>query len=767
MLVKSAHTREKLSTYFPETGPHGYTVISKSSSEGFSIQGSASTTGTSSVEEDVKADSKTQLKGSSGTNTTIRSSHSVINMTNTASTNSATLQSKNSSTTHISQDKYIFGHEPSPLDVPLALAKTEAMENSERIGRERNNIHDYQTIVEMKTQSQHVAGGNIGSVHVDELAAINNEGKVKVENKNEIEGQGQNVSDSSSEEVFVEASEEMPLIPKETAIVDFYGVEDVHGRSHSALTGGLSHSKPALESHHRHSIMTAATDRSHYKFQDMETIKIPDRYQRAELDTTGFSTDTKVQRRMSRQGKSSSFISAKGSHKVDIYNIPVGISTAKSIAAHRIHQAAPEKSQSGRRNFLFESDKEQVYDLITGIRSSVSKHSKAPPKLNDTHFKEQSKLVFNREGNNQAPPTKYEFKFKDYAPEVFRSLRTTFGISPTEYLMSFQDDIGVKQYGSSGKSGSCFYYSSDQRFIIKTVHHAEHLHLRKILKDYYNHVKDNTNTFLCQFYGLHRLKIPTPASSQKIYILVMNNIFPPNKKMHKTYDIKGSTSGRRNTKPGGCGKDLNWLEDNAKLFLNEEKATQLLSQLRKDISLLERLNIMDYSLLVGFHEVLKGRDEFRDLSKALAPIKISCKAASIEAGNDCPNEAITIDEEDWSWYYDHPYSGLERNTILDCAGGLRSHPLSQFHSKVQTSDDLTDTIYYIGVIDCLTNYSTLKRLETFFRSLKHKREHISAVPPTEYGERFLKFVFEGIEIPTGKKEKAGLMKRIGKKLKIN
>lgn len=53
----------------------------------------------------------------------------------------------------------------------------------------------------------------------------------------------------------------------------------------------------------------------------------------------------------------------------------------------------------------------------------------------------------------------------------------------------------------------------------------------------------------------------------------------------------------------------------------------------------------------------------------------------------------------------------------------------------------------MGVIDCLTNYSTFKKLETFFRSLKHKRESISAVPPEEYGSRFLKFISKAIKTP--------------------
>lgn len=52
-------------------------------------------------------------------------------------------------------------------------------------------------------------------------------------------------------------------------------------------------------------------------------------------------------------------------------------------------------------------------------------------------------------------------------------------------------------------------------------------------------------------------------------------------------------------------------------------------------------------------------------------------------------------------------------------------------------------IYYLGIIDCLTYYSVRKRLETFFRSFGQSRSTISAVPPKEYGVRFLKFIKDG------------------------
>lgn len=40
-----------------------------------------------------------------------------------------------------------------------------------------------------------------------------------------------------------------------------------------------------------------------------------------------------------------------------------------------------------------------------------------------------------RSGNELTPSSKYDFKFKDYAPWVFRHIRRYFGIDAADYLV--------------------------------------------------------------------------------------------------------------------------------------------------------------------------------------------------------------------------------------------------------------------------------------------------------------------------------------------
>src|SRR5258708_18702453 len=98
----------------------------------------------------------------------------------------------------------------------------------------------------------------------------------------------------------------------------------------------------------------------------------------------------------------------------------------------------------------------------------------------------------------------------------------------------------------------------------------------------------------------------------------MNNLFPPHRDVHETFDLKGSTGGREypeektQNNPRAVLKDLNWINRGRQLELGPEKRALLIEQLRRDSELLKRLNVMDYSLLVGIHNMQRGnRDNLR------------------------------------------------------------------------------------------------------------------------------------------------------------
>jgi len=83
--------------------------------------------------------------------------------------------------------------------------------------------------------------------------------------------------------------------------------------------------------------------------------------------------------------------------------------------------------------------------------------------------------------------------------------------------------------------------------MLKTVSKEEFHFLRSILKDYFLHISKNPHTLIARFLGLHKIKYRKSYndSHQRVYFLVMCNVFNTSREIHKRYDLKGSIQGRR------------------------------------------------------------------------------------------------------------------------------------------------------------------------------------------------------------------------------
>ena len=145
-----------------------------------------------------------------------------------------------------------------------------------------------------------------------------------------------------------------------------------------------------------------------------------------------------------------------------------------------------------------------MLNLQLGIRYTLATLSKLPPpaEILQVHFEEKVWLRFPRAGSEVTPPhPSNDFKWKDYCPTVFRHLRGMFGISNSEYILSTCGDHALRELPSPGKSGSVFFVSQDERFIIKTMRKEEVKLLLRALPQYYAHVATHPDTLLTRFYG--------------------------------------------------------------------------------------------------------------------------------------------------------------------------------------------------------------------------------------------------------------------------
>lgn len=116
-------------------------------------------------------------------------------------------------------------------------------------------------------------------------------------------------------------------------------------------------------------------------------------------------------------------------------------------------------------------------------------------------------------------------------------------------------------------------------------------------------VERHGETLLPQYLGLYRITVNDKDS----YCMVMRNVLSSDLRMHKVYDLKGSTVDRAAddkelAKEVPTFKDNDFTTANEKIFLGPEAKAEIMARLKLDVDFLCRLHLMDYSLLVGIHE---------------------------------------------------------------------------------------------------------------------------------------------------------------------
>ncbi|XP_077471453.1 phosphatidylinositol 4-phosphate 5-kinase type-1 alpha-like isoform X3 [Stigmatopora argus] len=329
-------------------------------------------------------------------------------------------------------------------------------------------------------------------------------------------------------------------------------------------------------------------------------------------------------------------------------------------------------------------------------------------------------IFFPSEGSNLTPAHHYpDFRFKTYAPVAFRYFRELFGIRPDDYLYSLCNEPLI-ELTNPGASGSIFYVTRDDEFIIKTVQHKEAEFLQKLLPGYYMNLNQNPRTLLPKFFGLYCVQ----CGGKNIRMVAMNNILPRSVRMHLKFDLKGSTYKRRASKKERekskpTFKDLDFLSDVPEgLSLDQDTHGALVKTLQRDCLVLESFKIMDYSLLLGVHNKSQaqrerqsqgspaGDGEGDETRPAAQKALYSTAMESIQGGSACRE---TLDHDD-------TMGGIP-------AVGLKGEQL----------------LLFVGIIDILQSYRFMKKLEHSWKSLIHDGDTVSVHRPAFYAERFYKF----------------------------
>eukprot|EP01038_Epipyxis_sp_PR26KG_P004541 gene4541-6411_t len=330
-----------------------------------------------------------------------------------------------------------------------------------------------------------------------------------------------------------------------------------------------------------------------------------------------------------------------------------------------------------------------------------------------------------------------EFKFKDYLPRLFAKVRELCNVTPEDYTNAFKTTC--KEKFSEGRSGAFMFYSSDQKFIVKTTTKAEIMVLHRIMPSYVDHLLANPGSLLVRFLGAHCITM----YGQPLYFFVMKNLFP-NIPLSERYDLKGSWcnrhgyKGSRRTRLERQQRELTY---NPPLYLDNDLLTRIslqkdvvntfADQIRRDTAFLKEMQVMDYSLLVGVKrekfEVIDSGDRMSQSLNGLSSIRntttdVSSRPLSLNLASTQANV--------------NNHDSLHR----DAHGGMQVRIVEG------------PGVYYLGMIDILQEWNFFKRCERFFKVYfrMDDPDGISAMDPISYADRFWKRVmldtFEGIEV---------------------
>ncbi|XP_029921715.1 phosphatidylinositol 4-phosphate 5-kinase-like protein 1 [Myripristis murdjan] len=409
---------------------------------------------------------------------------------------------------------------------------------------------------------------------------------------------------------------------------------------------------------------------------------------------------------------------------------------------------------------LFEIDQQHEFYSLTcmmkeGLAAAVQNSIDNPPtnELSDDDFRLEVTQIHK------------DFTMETFAGPVFARLRSSLGITEPEYQQSLCSENCYLQFISNSKSKADFFLTNDKRFFLKTQNKREIKFLLVNLKIYMEHLRKYPHSLLVKFLGVHRIKIP---HRRKKYFIVMQSVFYPDDRINARYDIKGCEVSRW-TDPAPVGsqvivvlKDLNF---EGQYITLDQQRPWLLRQVEIDTHFLQRLNVLDYSLLLA-HQPLHHDERHPCLSFATlimrAKKSVNPGSSPVQAGKAAvpgavpeDDSSLLLSENDGCCLRQPEAGGAPSSSLLQSLpehAGRDSEStelqdfraqnrrlLPNFKNPLHVIDG-PEHRYFIGIIDIFTVYSLKKRLEHLWKRLRHPGRTFSTVSPAAYCLRLCQWV---------------------------
>uniref|UniRef100_A0A8B9JLG1 Phosphatidylinositol 5-phosphate 4-kinase type-2 alpha n=1 Tax=Astyanax mexicanus TaxID=7994 RepID=A0A8B9JLG1_ASTMX len=357
------------------------------------------------------------------------------------------------------------------------------------------------------------------------------------------------------------------------------------------------------------------------------------------------------------------------------------MATASSIAA-----SIASKTKTKKKHFvaqkvkLFRASDPLLSVLMWGVNHSINElsHVQIPIMLMPDDFKAYSKIkVDNHLFNKENMPS--HFKFKEYCPLVFRNLRERFSIDDQDFQNSLTRSAPLVSE-AQGRSGARFHTSYDKRYVVKTISSEDVAEMHNILKKYHQYIVEcHGTTLLPQFLGMYRLTV----DGDETYMIVTRNVFSHRLSVYKKYDLKGSTVARE-------------ASDKEKvMFILGCKQCKLHNCI---FTFLAQLKLMDYSLLVGIHDVERAEQEEVESEDNEGDDEGESDGGIVGTPPDSPSNTLDSTK---------PLSPGDFDPTIDVYA-IKSHDNSP-----------RKEVYFMAVIDILQHYDAKKKAAHAAKTVKH------------------------------------------------
>ncbi|XP_077429120.1 phosphatidylinositol 5-phosphate 4-kinase type-2 gamma-like isoform X2 [Vanacampus margaritifer] len=362
--------------------------------------------------------------------------------------------------------------------------------------------------------------------------------------------------------------------------------------------------------------------------------------------------------------------------------------------------------------------------LMWGVNHSINDLSQVPVPvmLLPDDFRASTKVKVNHHlFNKENLPG--QFKFKEYCPQVFRNLRERFGIEDQDFQVSMARSPPLKE----GTCEGMLLASYDHTLVVKEISSEEVAEMHNILSEYHQHVVTcHGSTLLPQFLAMYRVTV----ESEDTYLLVMRNTFSHRLHVHRKYDLKGSLVSREATfkekvKELPTYKDIDFMNNMQKIYVCDEEKESFMDKLNRDIEFMVRMRIMDYSLLLGIHDVERAEREEEEMEM---------ESSDSEEEHDESSQSVlpgSTSPEGIAGYM---------NSFKPMGPG-EFDPYVDVYAIESAIGAPRREVYFMGLIDVLTQYDTKKKAAHAAKAVKHGAgAEISTVHPEQYAKRFREFI---------------------------